>query len=212
MGALEVERRVVSGYLYRAVPQSPKLALIQLVTNQLIFYTLLASFVSIANAFHRRTLSLSLLWAAPALDESRGHDFPTKSLIGAYISTAICLGLFFPWTVEKSRKCADFAATVFSMHLIVATVFDKFPLKRECQAGFPQVLPMLHPSDLTNCLSKAYRGRVCLSNFRLWVGSELVVVERFSVSCVPPCGQEKLSIFRDSGHSDPRFQPLPRVT
>lgn len=102
----------------------PKLIASQIVCLQCFHYFLLAVFFQINSFLYGKSVTLDRIFTDAHIHLWRVSGWPDcaavllASLVGAVLLTII---------VEKSKKCLDFAATLFLLHLLLCTYYSRLP-------------------------------------------------------------------------------------
>eukprot|EP00884_Botryococcus_braunii_P022006 jgi/Botrbrau1/848/Bobra.0352s0042.1 len=109
---------------YGAQVWDPVLIIAQIVTLQCLFYISLG-------------LLLFLLAGSYMLHLTVSHFFDDKwvhvgswsgwMVIVSNIANALAASIYFPFVVERAKKCLDFAATLYLLHLLIVSLSSHFP-------------------------------------------------------------------------------------
>jgi hypothetical protein len=104
----------------------PKLITAQILALQCLHYFLLAVCIQINSVLYRTSITIDRiftdeyvrLWSKQAGSWADVSAILLVSLVGAVLLAMI---------VEKSKKCLDFAVTLFLIHLVMCTLYGGFP-------------------------------------------------------------------------------------
>eukprot|EP01100_Stratorugosa_tubuloviscum_P002454 TRINITY_DN1574_c0_g1_i1.p1 TRINITY_DN1574_c0_g1~~TRINITY_DN1574_c0_g1_i1.p1 ORF type:complete len:153 (+),score=47.09 TRINITY_DN1574_c0_g1_i1:256-714(+) len=102
----------------------PILILLQICTMQSIFYVCSASFAGVLNWLVESPLTLDQIFRARYLTLSQ---FSGQITILIFTTTAIICALSLVLVVERSRKCLDFAFTIYFNHFLFCCFYAGFP-------------------------------------------------------------------------------------
>mmetsp|Transcript_27426 Transcript_27426/g.68833 ORF Transcript_27426/g.68833 Transcript_27426/m.68833 type:complete len:147 (-) Transcript_27426:588-1028(-) len=103
--------------IFRPGGWDPWLNLSAIVTNQSLFYILEGLFLFCIFAYDGREVALSDLFSQ---DVGWRH-------VACFLLTVVVLAFAFPYTVERAKKCLDYAFTVFFLHFLLHCALLGFP-------------------------------------------------------------------------------------
>eukprot|EP00698_Gefionella_okellyi_P013191 TRINITY_DN35_c0_g1_i1.p1 TRINITY_DN35_c0_g1~~TRINITY_DN35_c0_g1_i1.p1 ORF type:complete len:155 (-),score=23.29 TRINITY_DN35_c0_g1_i1:666-1130(-) len=97
----------------------------QIVTMQASFYLAAGLFMHVLDMMAGTSISVAQFFSYEEMGVTTAHGWMTVlSYLFSSILGAVCL-LF---VVERAKKCLDFTATVYIVHLIVCIIVGGFPL------------------------------------------------------------------------------------
>lgn len=120
----EPRRTVLAVMFYGTVVWDPWLIVAQIVTLQCLYYLTLGVFLSLLVGTRVSRMSLVYFF-----------DFATISIatvtgwcvIASFLLSAIAGAAYMLYLIERAKKCLDFSATLFIVHLVLCILYGGWP-------------------------------------------------------------------------------------
>lgn len=109
---------------YGAVVWDPWLIVSQIVCLQCLYYLTLGFFMSILVGTRVSRMSLVYFFDFSALTTSTGTGW---CVIASFLLAALLGAVFILYLIERAKKCLDFSATLYIIHLFICIVYGGWP-------------------------------------------------------------------------------------
>ncbi|KAF5191830.1 Sys1-like protein [Thalictrum thalictroides] len=109
---------------YGAVVWDPWLIVSQIVCLQCLYYLTLGLFMSILVGTRVSRMSLVYFFDFSALTISTGIGW---CVISSFLLSAIAGAGYILYLIERAKKCLDFSATLYIIHLFICIVYGGWP-------------------------------------------------------------------------------------
>ncbi|PIA65147.1 hypothetical protein AQUCO_00100562v1 [Aquilegia coerulea] len=109
---------------YGAIVWDPWLIVSQIVCLQCLYYLTLGLFMSILVGTRVSRMSLVYFFDFSALTISTTIGW---SVIASFLLSAIAGAGFILYLIERAKKCLDFSATLYIIHLFICIVYGGWP-------------------------------------------------------------------------------------
>ncbi|KAK6914914.1 Integral membrane protein SYS1-related [Dillenia turbinata] len=109
---------------YGAVVWDPWLIVAQIVCLQCLYYLTLGIFMSILVGSRVSRMSLIYFFDFAAVTASTVTGW---CVISSFILTALAGAFYLLYLVERAKKCLDFSATIYIIHLVICILYGGWP-------------------------------------------------------------------------------------
>ncbi|KAK3410970.1 protein SYS1 homolog isoform X1 [Eucalyptus grandis] len=109
---------------YGAVVWDPWLIVAQIVCLQCLYYLTLGLFLSLLVGTRVSRLSLVYFFDFAAVTMATVTGW---SVIAAFVLTAVAGAGYMLYLIERAKKCLDFSATLFIIHLFICIIYGGWP-------------------------------------------------------------------------------------
>ncbi|KAL5729333.1 hypothetical protein ACHQM5_002304 [Ranunculus cassubicifolius] len=109
---------------YRASVWDPCLIVSQIVSLQCLYYLTLGLFMSLLVGTRVSRMSLVYFFDFSALTTSTGTGW---CVIASFLLTALAGSGYVFYLIERAKKCLDFSATLYMIHLFICIVYGGWP-------------------------------------------------------------------------------------
>jgi len=103
---------------------NPKLILAQIIAIQSLHYLVLSFLFQINYVLYGTSITIDRIFTVKYVKMWHADGFID---ICSFLISSVVGSLLLAVIVEKSKKCLDFAITLFSVHLFLCTIYDGFP-------------------------------------------------------------------------------------
>ncbi|XP_048140691.1 protein SYS1 homolog isoform X2 [Rhodamnia argentea] len=109
---------------YGAVAWDPWLIVAQIVCLQCLYYLTLGLFLSLLVGTRVSRMSLVYFFDFAAVSTSTVTGW---SVIACFVLTAVAGAGYMLYLIERAKKCPDFSATLFIIHLLICIIYGGWP-------------------------------------------------------------------------------------
>lgn len=109
---------------YGAVVWDPWLIVAQIVCLQCLYYITLGLFMSIFVGTRVSRMSLVYLFDYATVTAS---TVTGRCVIGSFLISALAGAIYMVYLIERAKKCLDFSATVYIIHLFICIMYGGWP-------------------------------------------------------------------------------------